>query len=98
MSAYEFITANMHDSHIGGDSPIKANDDNDDEVIDMDTTMLDKLQANKTIILANAAKKLPSGDISRLLSSKMSKTHQDKDTKGTDSTPKREVTIDGIKY
>jgi hypothetical protein len=73
ISAYDYITANLHDSSIGGDSNVNDDNDGTNMQSDDDTTMLEQLQlqANKTKI---STKTPPAGDISWLLSSKMSKT------------------------
>jgi hypothetical protein len=98
MTAYDYLNTNLHDSHIGGDSTVI--NENDAEIIrnpEPDTTtMIDTIQANKTNCLAQAAK-LPPGDISRLLSTKMSKTQQDKSTK-TASANQSKIVLNGVKY
>jgi hypothetical protein len=43
MSAYKFINADLHDSHIGGNSIVKDNIDEETIQHEMDTTMLNKL-------------------------------------------------------
>jgi hypothetical protein len=99
MTAYDYFNANLHDSHIGGDSTVI--DDSDAEIIRNPepgtSNMSDNIQANKTKKLAHATK-LPPGDISRLRSTKMSKTQQDKPAKITTLANQSEIMVNGVKY
>jgi hypothetical protein len=57
-----------------------------------DTQLLDTLQAHK------AQSKLPPSNISRLLSTKMSKTHQEKLPTPSNNSKSSEITINRVKY
>jgi hypothetical protein len=94
ISAYEYINSNLRDQHLGNEP--NTTDDPNASLLQPDnslpdTQMLDTLQAHKV------QSKLPPGDISRLLSTKMSKTQQAK-SRPSDTVNSREITINGVKY
>jgi hypothetical protein len=82
----DFINANFHGTNIGGDNDADTAISDSNVQADNGTTLIDQIPTPK--ILVNAAKLSP-GDVSRLLFTKMSKTHKDTN---------REITLDGIKY